>query len=107
MPATRIMPGASSPQGVTAVEPVDTDPVNGNVVANTDSLLIAVDNTSGEAPVTFTFTTVATLGGYAVEDVVVTVAMGAHKVFGRFPSRVFSGDLHFTTDVAAPVSVQA
>lgn len=107
MAATRITPGASTPQGVLVGASVATDVTNGNVIANTESLHLACDNSAGIEPVTFTFTTVATLGGYAVEDLVVTVAIGEHMRFGHFPQRVFSSDLYFTTSVAANVTSHA
>jgi hypothetical protein len=100
MAATALGLTATEPDGVAPGVPQAADLTNGNSVRNAATLALFVDNTAGAGAVTVTFVTVATVGGYPVEDVVATVAAGVSRVFGHFPSNVFGSTLTFTASAA-------
>ncbi|MEV8056582.1 hypothetical protein AB0P37_08645 [Streptomyces antimycoticus] len=88
-----------------AMTPAQTDKVNGNQMPNAASLVLTLDNTAGATDVTVTFTTDATVNGYPVEDVTVTLTAGTSRAFGHFPISVFGATLKFIT--SAPVACAA
>lgn len=102
MARTPITPVVPSAAGVAEMTPVATDTTNGNVVTNASGLVMTVTN-SGGSSATLTFITSATVDGYAVEDVTVTLAAAETKVFGHFPSGVFGSSLEFTSSAALDV----
>lgn len=99
----RLSPSLATAQGVTPVA-ATTDAVNGNVVTNPASLLLELENTTAAA-VDVTFVTSATLHGYEVADLTVTLAPAEARVFGHFPADVFGNDLAFTSTDAISVHV--
>ncbi|MFJ9408568.1 hypothetical protein [Streptomyces sp. NPDC101393] len=103
MAATALALTGMTPTGVAPGTAEDADLVNGNSVRNTASLHLTVDNSEGAGASVVTFVTVAQVGGYDVEDVAVTVPMGAVRVFGHFPANVFGSTLTFTASAAVTV----
>lgn len=103
MARTEITPTETSPAGVLEMLAVPSDTVNGNEVLNRPSLVLTLDNTAGAADATATFVTVATVNGYDVEDVAVTIPMGESRVLGHFPANVFGSALAFDTSAAVDV----
>lgn len=103
MARTVIVPTDVTTSGVAAATPDASDVVNGNEIRNAGSLVLTVDNTAGAGAASVTFVTVAEVSGFAVQDVTVTVPMGAVRVFGHFPVNVFSSVLKFDTTAAVDV----
>lgn len=105
--ATAVAPTGATTAGVAPATPVQTDTVEGNEVPNRASLVLVLDNSAGEEASEVTFVTVATVGGYAVEDVSVTIPAGASRVFGHFPANIFGSTVQFSTSVAVDVVAYA
>lgn len=104
-PPTTITPDVINDAGKTLTAAAACDATNGNSVRNLHSLQLTLKNTDASSA-TVTFTTPAKVGGFDVEDYVVTLAAGASKTFGNFDSSVFGGTLVFKASTAS-VTYQA
>lgn len=99
---TPLTPVRVSQTGVAASDGSAADLVNGNTVPNLAALHLLITN-AGEASLTVTFETSASVEGYAVADVTATVPAGASRAFGKFSRALFGDAVDFTCSAAATV----
>jgi hypothetical protein len=97
MPATAVTVTRPTIAGVADPTPVAADTVNGNSVPNLAGLILTLNNTDASSH-TVTVTTTATHGGYAVEDLVITLNATTKRNFSNFPTAQFGGTLTFTAN---------
>jgi hypothetical protein len=103
--ATRINPVRVNQTGVPSGSGVPADVAAGNVIANSESVKLTVDNSAGGSPLTVTLKTSATVEGYAVADVTVTVPANSKREFGRFSRALFGSDVEFSCSAACTLYV--
>lgn len=104
MAATKLTPVRVPQTGIAVSAGTAADLTNGNEVPNLASVRLEIKN-AGAGPVTVTFTTSATVEGYAVADYTASVAAGETKVFGKFSRTLFGDSVGFLCSDAATVSV--
>lgn len=100
MPATAITVARPNISGVNSPTPVAADVTNGNSVPNLKNLILTLNN-SGASTYTVTVTTPVTHAGYAVDDLVISLAAGVTKNFSNFPGAAFGSTLTLTANNAA------
>lgn len=79
----------------------------GNSVPNDGRIFIRLKNGGGVDPCVVTFVTTQTVGGLAVAEQVVSVPIGAERLFGPFPPSLYGRTLNITYDQVVSVTVGA
>lgn len=97
MAATPITVVRPNINGVSDPTPVAADATNGNSVPNVAGLILTLNNTDSN-PHTVTVVTPATHSGYAVADLVITLAATTKKNFSNFPTEAFGRTITFTAN---------
>ncbi len=89
MAYTNITPTRPSPAGV-VLAITDGDNTNGNKIPNDGRVLLLLQNTSGSNTATVTIATPQTVGGLAVADQAIALAVSQSKICGPYPPEIYN-----------------
>lgn len=96
-----------------SMTPTAVDDSNGNKIANDGHVLLSIENTSETDSAVVTIESTKTVGGLAVADQAITLALGTAKLAGPFPPEIYNqpaggtdaGYLHITFSGAGAADV--
>ncbi len=101
MPRVAITPVTPSRAGVTAAVAVAGSVADGNTIANDGKTFLLATNTNGSATArTIDFVVKRTVDGITPDKAAVSIAAGATKAFGPFPTNDYGVSLDFNVEHA-------
>lgn len=96
-----ISPTQLTRSGVAAPAETNGDPVNGHTISNDGKTFLLVRNSNGGSTArTVTFQIGGTIDGHPVQGRAVSIAAGASRYFGPFPSAQYPASINVDVDNA-------